>query len=75
MTDLRQLLLRQARSLRDHGEAPPAIDTPEVYGVRAGGVVLPNSIANGIEATLDLQQGRVRPEEFALAPLVENHGV
>jgi phthalate 4,5-dioxygenase oxygenase subunit len=72
---LRQLLLRYARRLRDHGEVPPAVDTPEVYAVRAGGVVLPNSITNGIEATLDLQQGRVRPEEFALAPLVPNYGV
>jgi phthalate 4,5-dioxygenase oxygenase subunit len=72
---LRQLLLHHARRLREHGATPPAVDAPEVYAVRAGGVVLPNSIVNGIEATLDLQQGRVRPENFPLAPLVENHGV
>jgi hypothetical protein len=72
---LRQLLLRHARRLREHGATPPAVDTPEVYAVRSGGVVLPNAIANGIEATLELQQGRVRPQDFALAPMVENHGV
>ena len=72
---LRQLLLRNARRLREHGEVPPAVDTPEVYAVRSGGVVLPHSIENGIAATLDLQQGRVKPDEFGLAPLVENHGV
>jgi hypothetical protein len=72
---LRQLLLRHARRLRELDETPPAVDTPEVYAVRSGGIVLPNGIVNGIEATLDLQQGRVRAEDFALAPLVENHGV
>ena len=72
---LRHLLLGAARRLRDHGEVPPAVDTPDVFAVRSGGVVLPNSIPNGIEATLDLQQGRVMPEDFELAPLVENHGV
>jgi len=72
---LRALLLRAARRLRDHGEVPPAVDTPDVFAVRAGGVVLPNSIPNGIEATLDLQQGRVAPEDFELAPVVDNHGV
>jgi hypothetical protein len=72
---LRHLLLRAARRLREQGETPPAVDTPEVYAVRSGGWVLPNSIPDGIEATLDLQQGRVAPQDFELAPLVQNHGV
>jgi phthalate 4,5-dioxygenase len=71
---LRQLLLRHARRLRESGEVPPAVDNPEVYAVRSGGVVLPNGI-NGIEATQDLQLGRVQPEDFALAAPVPNHGV
>jgi hypothetical protein len=72
---LRHLLLGAARRLRDHGETPPAVDTPDVYAVRSGGWVLPNSIPDGIEATLDLQQGRVAPQDFEMAPLVQNHGV
>jgi hypothetical protein len=42
--------------------------------VRSGGIVLPNGV-NGIEATLDLQQGRVRQEDFALAVPTPNYGV
>ena len=42
---------------------PPAVDNPEVYAVRSGGIVLPNGV-NGIEATLDVQQGRVRQADF-----------
>jgi phthalate 4,5-dioxygenase len=71
---LRQMLLNHARRLRDHGEVPPAVDNPEVYAVRSGGVVLPNGI-NGIQATLDLQQGRVKPEDFELAVPATNYGV
>jgi phenylpropionate dioxygenase-like ring-hydroxylating dioxygenase large terminal subunit len=71
---LRQLLMRAAKRLRDSGEVPPAVDHPEVYAVRSGGVVLPNGI-NGIEATLDLQQGRVSPEDFGSSIKVPNFGV
>jgi phenylpropionate dioxygenase-like ring-hydroxylating dioxygenase large terminal subunit len=71
---LRALLLGAARRLRDTGEVPPAVDTPEVYAVRSGGVVLANGI-NGVEATLDLQQGRIKPEDFAEAIPTPNHGV
>ena len=60
--------------MRDHGEVPGGVDNPEVYAVRSGGVVLPNGI-NGVEATLDLQQGRVAPEDFADSIKVPNHGV
>jgi hypothetical protein len=68
---LRRLLLHAARRLRDHGEVPPAVDHPEVYAMRSGGIVLPN----GIEATLDVQQGRVRQDDFELTVPTPNYGV
>jgi hypothetical protein len=71
---LRQMLLRNARRLRDHGEVPPAVDNPEVYAVRSGGIVLPNGV-NGVDATLDVQQGRVRQDDFELAIPTPNYGV
>jgi hypothetical protein len=71
---LRQLLMRAAKRLRENGEVPPAVDHPEVYAVRSGGVVLPNGV-NGIEATLDLQQGRVAPEDFEPSVKIPNFGV
>jgi hypothetical protein len=74
MIRLRQLLLKAARALRDRGEVPPAVDHPEVYAVRSGGIVLPNGV-NGIEATLEVQQGRVRQDDFALAVPTPNYGV
>ena len=71
---LRQMLLRNARRLRDHGEVPPAVDSPEVYAVRSGGIVLPNGV-NGVDATLDVQQGRVSQDDFELAIKTPNYGV
>ena len=71
---LRQMLLRNARRLRDHGEVPPAVDNPEVYAVRSGGIVLPNGV-NGVDATLDVQQGRVAQTDFDLAIQTPNYGV
>jgi nitrite reductase/ring-hydroxylating ferredoxin subunit len=72
---LRQLLLQAARRLREHGEVPPAVDNPEVYAVQSGGVILPNHITDGISATIDLQQGKVKPEDFELAIPAVNGGV
>ena len=71
---LRQMLLRNARRLREHGEVPPAVDNPAVYAVRSGGIVLPNGV-NGVDATLDVQQGRVAQTEFELAVQTPNYGV
>ena len=71
---LRRLLLKAARELRENGTPPPAVDEPEVYKVRSGGIVLPNGI-DGVAATWDLQRVRVPREAIAIAPLVENHGV
>jgi hypothetical protein len=51
---MRRLLIRAARALRESGALPEALDRPDVYLVRSGGVVLPNGVS-GIEATKDLQ--------------------
>jgi phthalate 4,5-dioxygenase len=71
---LRRLLLDAVRALRDDGTPPPAVDTPEVYKVRSGGIVLPNGL-DGIEITHDLQRVRSERASPAMAPLVENNGV
>ena len=71
---LRTLLIKAAKALRERGEVPGGVDNPEVYAVRSGGVVLPNGI-NGVESTLDLQQGKVAPEDFAASIKVPNYGV
>jgi nitrite reductase/ring-hydroxylating ferredoxin subunit len=46
----RQRLVDAAKALRDAGTPPPGVDQPEVYGVRAGGVILPRD-ADWVEAT------------------------
>jgi phthalate 4,5-dioxygenase oxygenase subunit len=71
---LRRLLLDAAQALREDGTTPPAVDTPEVYKVRSGGIVLPNGL-DGIEVTHDLQRVRAERASLAMAPLVENNGV
>jgi phenylpropionate dioxygenase-like ring-hydroxylating dioxygenase large terminal subunit len=37
----RRRLLHAAKALRDHGVEPPAIDEPQLYRIRSGGVLLP----------------------------------
>jgi hypothetical protein len=71
---LRSLLLKAAKALRERGEVPGGVDNPEDYAVRSGGVILPNGI-NGVEATLDLQQGRTAPDDFEASIKVPNFGV
>jgi phenylpropionate dioxygenase-like ring-hydroxylating dioxygenase large terminal subunit len=75
---LRRLLLKWARDLRDHGTPPVGVDDPIAYRARSGGIVLPNGI-NGMDVTGDLQRGIETREAFhqryAMAPMVENHGV
>jgi phthalate 4,5-dioxygenase oxygenase subunit len=48
-------VLAAAKALRDHGTPPPARDTPEVYGVRSGSVVLPRD-ADWLETTRQLSR-------------------
>ncbi|HLF71351.1 MAG TPA: Rieske 2Fe-2S domain-containing protein [Dehalococcoidia bacterium] len=71
---LRRILLKSARDLRDHGVVPTGVDTPEVYKVRSGGIILPNGV-DGIAITHDLQRVRAPRESIAIAPMIENHGV
>jgi hypothetical protein len=55
---VRRRLLAAARALADSGEVPPAVDTPDVYGARAGGVFLPKD-ADWLTETEDLRRGFV----------------
>jgi hypothetical protein len=61
----RQRLMRAAVALRDHGEIPPGVDTPEVYRQRSGGIVLPREV-DWWEKTRELRKGFVShtPEEL-----------
>jgi phenylpropionate dioxygenase-like ring-hydroxylating dioxygenase large terminal subunit len=60
----RRALIKAAEALRDHGIVPPGVDTPEVYGQRSGGVILPRS-ASVFDATVELRKAFVHhtPEE------------
>jgi hypothetical protein len=53
----RRRLLAAARNLRESGGAPPALDAPDAYLVRAGGVVLPRE-ADWVESTRHLVDAR-----------------
>ena len=58
---MRRLLIQAAKALRENGTIPPAVDSPDLYKVRSGGIVLPNG-ASGIEATQDLQWRSLKEE-------------
>jgi phenylpropionate dioxygenase-like ring-hydroxylating dioxygenase large terminal subunit len=51
----RRKLLACARALRENGIVPPAVDTPEVYHQRSGGIILPRS-ADWWEATREIRE-------------------
>jgi phthalate 4,5-dioxygenase oxygenase subunit len=64
-------LIRAAQALRDRGEIPPGVDTPEFYRQRSGGVILPRSV-DWFESTRDLRRAFVEyPEEFVLETIGE----
>jgi hypothetical protein len=54
----RRRLLRAAQALRQDGIIPPAVDAPELYRQRSGGVILPRP-ADWLEATQALRQAFV----------------
>jgi phenylpropionate dioxygenase-like ring-hydroxylating dioxygenase large terminal subunit len=60
----RRRLIEAAKALRDHGVAPPALDNPEVYAVRTGGVILPRD-ADWIEATSELRKAFAKHPELS----------
>jgi phthalate 4,5-dioxygenase len=59
---VRRRLLAAARALAENGTTPPAVDAPEAYRQRSGGIVLPAD-ADWMEATAELRKaGVVHPE-------------
>jgi phenylpropionate dioxygenase-like ring-hydroxylating dioxygenase large terminal subunit len=54
----RRRLLNAAKALRDHGIAPPAVDQPQLYRVRSGGVLLPRGV-DWLAATERLRNPKV----------------
>ncbi|HEV7661919.1 MAG TPA: Rieske 2Fe-2S domain-containing protein [Chloroflexota bacterium] len=60
---VRRRLLDAARALAERGVTPPGVDTPGVYGVRSGGVLLPDG-TDWLEATRDLRSAFVDHPEL-----------
>jgi phenylpropionate dioxygenase-like ring-hydroxylating dioxygenase large terminal subunit len=59
---VRRRLIAAVQAYQRSGAVPPAVDDPEAYRVRSGGVLLPKG-ADWVEATRDLRQAFVaRPE-------------
>ncbi|MEA2641610.1 MAG: hypothetical protein QOF51_3004 [Chloroflexota bacterium] len=59
----RRRLMDAARALQEHGTVPPGVDNPEVFAVRAGGVILPRG-ADWLEATAELRRAFVDHPEL-----------
>ena len=55
---MRRRLINAAKELRENGVLPPAVDQPDAYAQRSGGVVLPRS-ADWWEATTQLRRAFV----------------
>ena len=60
---VRRRLLAGARALAEHGTVPPAVDHPEAFHHRAGGVLLPAD-ADWLAATRELRRGFVEHPEL-----------
>ncbi|MGH2363767.1 MAG: Rieske 2Fe-2S domain-containing protein [Chloroflexota bacterium] len=52
---VRRRLIAAARALEQDGTIPPGVDEPQAYGVRSGGVYLPDG-SDWLEATKDLRK-------------------
>jgi len=63
---VRRALLAAARGFAETGRTPPGANSPAVYRVRTGGIILPKS-ANWVEATADLRQAFVKHPELDLS--------
>jgi phthalate 4,5-dioxygenase oxygenase subunit len=55
---VRRRLMEAARALAERDVTPPGVDRPDVYGVRSGGAILPES-ADWLEATSELRKAFV----------------
>ena len=68
----RKRLLDAVRALRDGGVVPPGVDNPEVYGTRAGWLILANGV-DWWEGSEEMRRAFVEPREEnkALAALKE----
>ncbi|HLZ27289.1 MAG TPA: Rieske 2Fe-2S domain-containing protein [Chloroflexota bacterium] len=55
---VRRRLMEAARALAERDLTPPGVDRPDVYRVRSGGAILPES-ADWLEATAELRQAFV----------------
>jgi phthalate 4,5-dioxygenase oxygenase subunit len=55
---VRRMLINAAKALRDRGEIPPGVDSPEVYLTRVGGIVLPKD-TDWLEATAEVRKARL----------------
>jgi phenylpropionate dioxygenase-like ring-hydroxylating dioxygenase large terminal subunit len=63
---VRRRLLAAARALAERGVTPPAVDDPDAYLQRAGGVILPEG-ADWVSATADLREPFSEHPELDLA--------
>jgi len=59
----RRRLMGIARDLQEHGTVPPGVDNPEVFGVRAGGILLPRG-ADWLKETEELRKAFVEHPEL-----------
>jgi hypothetical protein len=69
---VRRRLMAAATALAESGSSPPALDNPDVYAVRAGGVFLDRD-EDWLQGTEDLRKGFVSHPELDLSvtgPLV-----
>src|SRR5688572_9383516 len=57
----RRRIINAARALAEHGTPPPAVDQPELYRQRSGGVVLPRNV-DWWDGTENLRQAFVEHE-------------
>jgi phthalate 4,5-dioxygenase len=55
---IRRRLLEAARALDERDVTPPGVDSPQVYGVRSGGVILPEG-ADWLAETAELRKAFV----------------
>lgn len=55
---VRRRLLKAVKALRDAATTPPAVDEPNAYVLRAGGIVLPAD-QDWLDSTADLREGRI----------------